>query len=497
MLALVWRLLVKAWRFYKTRKSSWQWGARAMLGAALLWCMAFGARASFRSEWLWMKLGGARAAALDGAVSALTGFPPISNPWWNELDLWVDSSNVSTHASDSNDCKTVSTPCLTNLQVNYRLGGARQPQAHSQTRHEMSTNAGLATPDPIQWTPLGHDQVFYTIQGEPTNVATCTLAAATNRNTATGTLLTVTAACITAEAQRIVNATHPSVAWAHATSGGGVWTLTQALTPCTCGLCARSEVNTWAPGDSITVQTDPVLSVDYSGSYGGAGSGYLCWQHVDFGGTFTTMIGTLPFIVESRIDTILLAQTGYPEFENVYQKTGALSLSPPDGAEPLLPSADAAAWEGGFIAVGSTAENTQFSLGAILHGGAGTMISGTMLDVYLETSVNLVGPVNVVHSTSGGLIWGPGTLNELPGGFVSYTHGDAAAVFLNNPGSDVITLGYGGIGGQWCTTDTSTAVGATTNCRMHALPSNMDTAFGAGGFTSIAWWPGGFGWEGW
>src|ERR1019366_7751998 len=231
------------------------------------------------------------ALSFMGAVAN----PPSDNPWFHVRNFWIDEQNISTLASDRNNCTSQSKPCLTTNQVFYRLGGLYPtlPSGDDITFHEMS-----AVTLPIDFHPCTNAAI--TFEGVMTQVgSSCILSAVTNRNTAStvGTQLTATASCITAPGQFVMNATHVSNTFSKATSGGGVWTLTQALQPCTVDTitCNRIEVNNWANGDTITVWTMPQLNIDWVGTSCGQGGAFVGFQHIAFNGPHATVDG--PFAV--------------------------------------------------------------------------------------------------------------------------------------------------------------------------------------------------------
>lgn len=103
---------------------------------------------------------------------------------------WIDPANVSTHASDSNDCQSAITPCLSLGQIVSRFGTKFPTFAQSVVFTFLSDDVAA---DPWNMTPdlIGGGGVV--VQGVPTVLATVTLGTYTAPNYAAGTKPTITA----------------------------------------------------------------------------------------------------------------------------------------------------------------------------------------------------------------------------------------------------------------------------------------------------------------
>jgi hypothetical protein len=406
------------------------------------------------------------AAALPTAVNTIltaqqTWAPDGGNPYLTATDVWVNDSNSTTLASDSNDCLTATTPCLRNYELTRRRGGIAVSNT-GQTLHEIGTNNGYS--DPIQWTPCGIPQVANVVQGELEPVGSpCTITTVTNRVIGTtasaGTQATVTASCITAVGQFVTDTTQNSNAIVKSvvtTDAGSTWTLLQQLAPCVASNCTRAENNAWAPGDTITVYTFPALDVDIIGSGCGDGSGFFAFQHGTFANAVTSIVGTFPLITESEVDgdIVNLVSVAYPEFYNVAVFGGAVQIPNHQGAEYLIGIHHAAAFRGGMLTVDSDVEGASFDLGVDLENGAA--VQGDFTDVYFGAGNALFAP-GASQFNLDAQIWGPGVWDLQVGATVDLmTCGAAVARFLNGA-PDAAQFSFNGLT-EACTTTFATGV---------------------------------------
>lgn len=453
------------------------------------------------------------------ALACLIAFIPgaASNPWLNQLVWWYDPTNSSTHASDSNSCAVQTAPCLTWHEIERRLGGPSPPLlkvAAGYIFHLMSSNVGLT--DTINFTPLVGNGTIISLEGVLAQVgSSCTLSAATNRNTSAsvGTRLTVTASCITATNQLVINSTHSSVAWVLKSNGGSSYTLSQALTPCNTSInsCDRVEVNTWAIGDTISVYTVPKMDVDTVGATNIAyTSGALGFTHVCFD-TSTMIVGPFAALWEDcqadGAKVKVLSEWG--ELESYNHESGSLWFYAHYAASPdvlfkgFVPDAI-----GGFFQDNADLEGAAFGLGVDLEWGVAT--EGTYSDIYLGVPGPngegiLVAPGNQNNLLPGSLVWGPGAFNLMPGATLYFQKTQSTAVFLNGQ------VAAGGRGypvwpgnakdpsvttPTWCATNTAGTTGVATNCGITSIASNYEAGFGSG-CAGHCWFPGGFGLVAW
>lgn len=205
-------------------------------------------------------------------VSSIAAPIPATPSWGNGQTIYLDPANASTHASDSNDCLTSSTPCLSWNQFVVRWGGyatlfdASVSSATSIVA--LSTEpTNLGEKDPIIWFPY----VNSTGGTVPTVTLTCALSGA--QVVASGTMGTVTAKNRTLSTpvwmsiasftggtpnagDLIVNSTHASNAIVMGTSASTFLyqpqTNTGFVPQGTFGATIPTEVDTTATGDSYT-----------------------------------------------------------------------------------------------------------------------------------------------------------------------------------------------------------------------------------------------------
>jgi hypothetical protein len=210
------------------------------------------------------------------ALSA--GTTPIIPVSWTTPAWFIDPANSSGTASDSNNCTTSGTACLTWHEINdHRWGCIGSPSGCPRLQQNTT----------IEWLSSvvnGNDPVYFlpAVEGAnvilegvlPTGVAG-TLANVTSGGGATRTALEL--ASVTggtpAAGSFLVNTTHASAAWAYKVSSGAIWKWSQPMaraTPPWSFGSANPEVSTWANGDSVTLYSgltsvvlakiDPILT---------------------------------------------------------------------------------------------------------------------------------------------------------------------------------------------------------------------------------------------
>lgn len=439
------------------------------------------------------------------------------NPWLGSHDIWYDPANSSTVANDNNTCASSAAPCLTLRQIMIRLGGPSpviSPWNGQLTIHLMSNNVGHDAP--VTMLPYGPLGVLFSFEGVVSIVATCTITAVTDRNTAAavGTQTQITASCPTTPGQFVVNNTNPSAAFVKSWSAGsGV--VTQPLTRCdvATNTCPRTEVNNWAVNDSISVETFPTLGVDVAGELNSSqGGGAFGFTHITFGANSYLTGQLISLWEDSQVASIHVnTDSEYGESLNYYMpNTGSFDFHVLYGANinnlfhGLVPAV-----YGGIYQNGADIESVNFGLGVDLENYI--TVSGVFNDVYLgvpgaggqgvnlaATNSNFVSP----SGAGGGLIWGPGHFNVMPGATLGYQTGQAATVFHNG---QVAAGGRGFVAwpgtannatftqALWCATNTGGANPVGTNCGIQGTAANFDLAWGSGGCGGNCFFPGGYG----
>lgn len=450
--------------------------------------------------------------ALVAMIVLLPG--AFSNPWLNQTQWWIDESNISTVALDSNTCATQSAPCRTMREVIRRLGG---PYASLLTSgvafkfHFMSTNAALG--HQIQFTPFCGDNTLIAFEGVLTQVgSSCTLTSVTNRNTSgsVGTQMSINATCPTAVGQLITNATHPSTAYVKSGTSPN-WVLTQAESPCdvATNTCNRVMVNNWANGDTISVWTMPAIETDITGCVNPAqSSGAFGYTHIGFSGGGNNIIGSYPAVWEdTQVASAIVRVAGlWPELENYFMQPSSGSLiawTPYPANLNVQFKGTVPSIEGGLFRQNADLQGFAFDLGVDLENGSS--VAGTYGDVYLgpagtDTGIYIEpGPQNMMNAVGNHLIWGPGSFNLMPGAALGCFPGQCAGDFVNGAVAAGGT-GYAFYPGNanvisatalWCATNTAGTTSVATNCGISGIGSNIELAFGSGGCGGACWYPNG------
>jgi hypothetical protein len=211
-------------------------------------------------------------------MAAIAGTPSIPASW--TVPAWfIDPTNSSTHASDSNNCTTSSTPCLTWHQINDQrwgcIGNANEcPRLRQNTTITWMSSQSDNT-DPVYYRPSSENQSYVIMQGtlgSGQQVATGVLGTVTAKNRSTPQLLTaVLPAGTYAAGELIQNATHSSEARLYALVSGTTWKISQPLVPVVItnpyfnSPFTPVEVNNWTAGDTVTIYSPVNVNiVDFS-----------------------------------------------------------------------------------------------------------------------------------------------------------------------------------------------------------------------------------------
>lgn len=181
------------------------------------------------------------------------------------MPAWfIDPANSSGVASDGNACTTSGTPCLTWHEINdHRWGCLGNPKACPRIRQSTTITwiSGVTNDsDPVIHLPSVENQALEILTCTPTLVKNYIggLSIVAKVRGGPGQLLNATFDASAALDLLAINVTHPSHAWTYKSLGANVFALTQplvALSPP--GVIAQAEVNTWASGDTVSLNTVP------------------------------------------------------------------------------------------------------------------------------------------------------------------------------------------------------------------------------------------------
>jgi hypothetical protein len=419
------------------------------------------------------------------AASAGSFPPPVYQASWATTDWWIDPVN----GLDTNTCTTIGSPCLTYAQIAARWGTYSPRLRQVTTIHLINSQSGNT--DPIIARPFAENTGALIVKCElpSTPLQTGTLTNIISKNRATPQLLNATIGAGGAAGQLIVNTTHPSRAFLYTNSGGNAWNITQPLAPLTPPLGgSETEVDTWANGDVFSVYALTrafvadleVLQVDGNASFGPVG--YI-WQ-----------CGTL------APDSTNVMQLAYGT--DMVESTGASFVAITNGpleyattfVNAYMPVTIAATAEGFFTNVFAPEIFVRGGLAWQVARGAWAARSDVIL-AYPSSSGPAGMYLNLAYIASGmtvdvtgissvvGPVWGPGTINVMGSGRLTYPSGNAVGNFLQTGGLKI----NGGVTG--CSH--SNAAPDVVDCGIALSPVNLDAAQSTTGFGGLAYVPGG------
>jgi hypothetical protein len=200
------------------------------------------------------------------------GAQPITPPAWTVTPLFLDPANVSGTASDSNDCVTSTTPCLSFNEIYAHRWGTNSPCLQQTTVLNLMSSfpaAILNSTDAVQIIERCGLLAVIGATGANETIASGVLAGVVAK-ALPNTLLQATLGAPTAAGQLIQNITHPSWAQVINSLGGGNFEISQ---PMNVGAApfftVLSENNSWANGDSYVVYTQDRMNLRVSQTLSG------------------------------------------------------------------------------------------------------------------------------------------------------------------------------------------------------------------------------------
>ena len=340
-------------------------------------------------------------------VMAATGAPPTKPVSWTVPQWYVDPQNSSATASDTNNCTTTSTPCLTVAQIFSRWGTNAPVLTVNVTITWLSGDSVATDPGVFGPTNAGGDLIL--IGALPAATFTGTLnvvtQAITNPDAGVGNELQstfTTATGAVAANMLLVNTTHASRAFAQRNLGSGNWQITQPFTAYVPPFGFPSAVNTWLSGDSISGYVPLSVVIPYI-----------------YGGGLTIL---------SDITTTALLQMFAPTDLFIFESVLSAGLPIFSGGETSLYNCITTSSPGLYVSgtnmaiTGGATSNVSVITAASF--GSNTILSGTNTvsnfflqhTAYLDTGAILTVSGNSANVTVGNL-FGPGTLNVASGTF--------------------------------------------------------------------------------
>jgi hypothetical protein len=427
--------------------------------------------------------------ALSAAVVALALRQPaaphkmgaVNGPSsWNVANWYVDPANASTHASDSNDCQTSSTPCASFGQIVSRWG-TKLPTLAQVTTIQWLSDA--ASTDPVDIVPTIVGGGGLVLKGTLVSQIAPTIGTFTAKNRSAGTKATITAsgqsgtywstACGgTCVGMDVHDTTANAQFWIDSDNGSATASITEPFALPVSEIPTRQTI---ASGDSLVVYRPSVVyftQVDSTALGTGAGGGVMITQ-------MTT---------NADYEFFAGGQTGFVE---VSDKAAAVEVERSALSNPFLTSFyvfSSDNIEGNFSIFGGSCFNQQGSqlfnrstidCDAIVNLRPHSEGVVTVSDAYFAAGqwfTDTGGPQSwtryLVDASNCGVaaVWGPATINVTSGEQLAVRGGATAAGSLLATGGLTLGAGLGATGFTFNNTTGVFSAGATA-----LTPANVDT----------------------
>jgi hypothetical protein len=434
---------------------------------------------------------------------------PIIPASWTVPKWIVDPANASGTASDSNDCVTTSTACLTWQEINvHRWGCLGNPVLCPRLQQNTTitfTSSQPGSTDPVALYPALESNAWIAVTGSlgaAQQVCTGNLSAVTNFVVGTNTLTKVTLPCAAAVNDLVVDSTNPSGFWTYEVNGAAPayftstplssaasYTLGTALGFGTEVTIGADAVTVYSPVSINLVAFSPTMLGSISTAVSSVSNlrisgGTLNRDASTVGGTGQGLVYTN--VQSSRLVTVERYWTRTFQVWLNNDFSGAMTnyaLTPGSGitldTEPI-------GIIGGIVGVGSGGFNViadyTFFDGDVIFGNMGgtafqyALYSPSMGAVFIDSNVtvNADWKANLTLPRIPGSVrlWGTGTYNTV--GKTIYPTGAGAAAAAFGAGGVTIkenNLTVGCIGNP-------AAAGGITACNSAVTASNLDTVLG-------------------
>jgi len=187
--------------------------------------------------------------------------PTPFNPAWTIPHWYYDAANVSTTASDDNDCVSNVTACRTGAEIVARWQTLEPILRQDTTITSLSADGYNPATGQMTISPHVQNGAQFLFEGTLTTVQSGTLAGRVAKNTSTGQVLTFTLGAGLTTPALVTDTNSGSTAWLVDNVSGNNWTISQPYFIQTVPYGGASEANNWTNGDSYTVQTVPIVNV--------------------------------------------------------------------------------------------------------------------------------------------------------------------------------------------------------------------------------------------
>lgn len=353
-----------------------------------------------------------KATSYGAAGGSQSPIIPIS---WMIPAWWIDPANVTVCAADTNNgqaascsggcvgatCPSGIGPLRTYRRLNDQLWECfGSPKLCPRLRQNTTINwlsGHTDDSDPVPFLASIENNSLVIHQGSITQVASVVLAGTVAKNRAAQQLLNTNLGASGAVGQLLINATHPSHALVYKSLGGNLFAISQPLNVGTLPGAlpqnlSRPEVDTWADGDTVTLNTVPFINfVDIEPNIedGGAnGVGTNASLYLSQVGVFDPATKGDGLIVSQNVrgfDVIWQRSPHYNGLGNYVSTTGCANCWYQNGA-------------GGYQDIAGTTNNN--FTGGIMTTGTGQFFNGGSFvldaDLILNTAINSAAGRNII-----------------------------------------------------------------------------------------------------
>jgi len=440
-------------------------------------------------------------------------YEPQSNPVrvptpqsWLQATWFVDPANSTGLANDNNNGIDALHPVLSYNGGIVRKWGTTAPTLAQNTIITwLSSQTGSG--DPVILTPvmLG---VVLTIKGTLSFLGGGVLAGVVPKDRATQQLLEVNLGFAPPIGSLVQNTTigKSSYAWVYTNVAGNVFALSQTLVPVVLPFLGYSgpadEVDTWADGDTFEVWAltginiitiNPTIAeYDLVDSFPAQIQvNQISYISSNGPGNSTVFIGDDVTSSECLFESELAggqgtngtdAQFGFYSncflTSGVFQTSGDSIFTWLQGGVLISAFGTIVSWNIDFDAILDASSGASFVLNPTITNGNGQQYIGA---AYIVGAITLVGLISfeVELPLSLCVLWGPGSINAINSSRIVYPTGVGAAVatFTNTGGlrlnGQTDANAFDSVTGLWASL-------------IPITPTNLDLAFGAGGFGGLA-----------
>lgn len=296
--------------------------------------------------------------------------------------------------------------------------------------------------DVIYLTPGLEGSAFDALLGVPSVIDTGTLSSVTSKSRAAHQRLTVTLTGTAAPRQLVVDTTRNSTAIVDRNVGGNAWLISQPLksVPIPWLGVDPAEDDTWASGDTFTLETLPQIFVARSTpTISGLQHAYI--KNVSIAGPGQTVIENT-HVVESIVDDYLTLDPG-AAVSNIFNSESTKVV----WAHGAVAAFNIPVWKGGILRQTFLSSiNMGLEAGVVLSGAGAFANNNQINDVYIDSGAALVLTGACTSNTYPGqaspFVWGTGTLSiNAPGSLLVNANSAVPTLLVSHVQMDGLTTG--------------------------------------------------------